>query len=47
MKKHFDYLLHHFHNNFKEDKLTNAKITDEVDGLVTKLTPKSNRIGYN
>ena len=46
-KKHFDYLLHHFHNTFNETRLENAKIKDEVEGLVTKLTPKSNRIGYN
>ena len=46
-KKHFDYLLHYFNNKFNEEKLSNAKITDEVEGLVTKLSLKPNRIGYN
>ena len=46
-KKHFDYLLHHFHNDFNVKKLSEAKIVDQVENLVTKLTPKENRIGYN
>ena len=46
-KNHFPFLLHHFHNDFSEQQLTEAKITDQVEGLVTKLTPKNNRIGYN
>ena len=46
-KNHFNFLLHHFHNDFNEIKLSDAKIRDQVEGLVTKLTPKSDRIGYN
>ena len=44
---HFQYLLHHFSNKFVGEKLSENKITDEVEGLVTKLTLKPNRIGYN
>ena len=46
-KNHFNFLLHHFHNDFTEIKLSDAKITDQIEGLVTKLTPKTDRIGYN
>ena len=46
-KQHFDYLLHHFHNTFNETKISETKITDQVEGMTTKLTPKSGRIGYN
>ena len=44
---HFQYLLHSFNNRFSGDKISDSKITDTVEGLVTKLTLKSNRIGYN
>ena len=46
-KNNFEYLLHYFHNTFTQDKLSDSKITDEVEGLVTKLTVKPKRIGYN
>ena len=46
-KKNFQYLLHYFKNNFEEEKISNTKIKDEIEGLVIKLTLKSNRIGYN
>jgi len=46
-KEHFEYLLHHFHNTFTQEKLTEAKIVDEVEGLVARLTVKLKRIGYN
>ena len=46
-KEHFDFLLHYFHNDFSQLKLSEAKITDQVGGLVTKLTVKPGRVGYN
>ena len=46
-KDHFPFLLHYFNNRFDEEKLSNSKITDEIDGLVTKLKVKNDRIGYN
>ena len=46
-KSNFEYLLHSFSNQFSGDKIADSKITDSVEGLVTKLTLKSNRIGYN
>ena len=46
-KYHFEYLLHYFHNDFSQDKLADTKITDQVEGLVTKLNVKAKRIGYN
>ena len=46
-KDHFPFLLHYFNNRFDEEKLSNSKITDEIDGLVTKLKMKNDRIGYN
>ena len=45
--EHFKYLLHYYHNVFNEGKLYDAKIIDQVEGLVTKLNPKEDRIGYN
>ena len=45
--KHFQYLLHSFSNRFSGDKISESKITDIVEGLVTKPTLKSGRIGYN
>ena len=45
--KHFQYLLHSFNNRFSGDKISESKITDIVEGLVTRLTLKSDRIGYN
>ena len=48
-KEHFDFLLHYFKNDFSQLTLTDAKITDEVEGYVTKLSDKvkTGRIGYN
>ena len=46
-RSHFEYLLHSFSNRFSGDKISDSKITDAVEGLVTKLTLKSDRIGYN
>jgi len=46
-KNHFEYLLHYFHNDFTQDKLSDAKVVDQVQGYVTKLSVKSKRIGYN
>ena len=46
-KEHFEYLLHYFSNSFTKLKLTEAQIVDKVEGLVTPLTVKDNRIGYN
>ena len=46
-KEHFEYLFHYFKNDFTQDKLSEAKIVDKVEGLVTKLTVKPKRIGYN
>ena len=46
-KEHFNYLLHHFRNDFNYEKLSDAKIIDQIQGTVTKLNAKSNRIGYN
>ena len=46
-KKHFDFLLHHFSNIFNENKLSNAKIRDQVEGSVYVLSLKNDRIGYN
>ena len=45
--EHFEYLLHSFDNKFSGSKISESKIRDKVEGLVTKLTLKSNRIGYN
>ena len=48
-KENFGYLLHHFHNDFTQTKLEDAKIVDEVEGQVIKLEKlvKPGRIGYN
>ena len=39
--------MHYFYNTFTQDKLSDSKITDEIEGLVTKLNVKPKRIGYN
>ena len=44
---HFEYLLHSFNNRFSGERIADTKITDAVEGLVTKLTLRANRIGYN
>ena len=46
-KTSFNYLLHHFHNDFNEDKLSDTRIKDQIEGLLIKLNAKPNRIGYN
>ena len=47
-KKNFQYLLHSFSNKFSGEKISESKITDAVEGLVTKLVLKDEpRIGYN
>ena len=45
--EHFQYLLHHFHNDFAQLKLEDAKIVDQVEGQVTELHVKPGRVGYN
>ena len=39
--------MHHFSNIFNENKLSNAKIRDQVEGSVYVLSLKNDRIGYN
>ena len=46
-KNNFQYLLYYFGNIFNEDKLKDSKISDKIEGLVTKLVLKPKRIGYN
>jgi hypothetical protein len=46
-KNNFKYLLHYFSNLFNEDKLKYSKISDEIEGIVTKLVVKHKHIGYN
>ena len=46
-KNNFQYWLYYFGNIFNEDKLKDSKISDKIEGLVTKLVLKPKRIGYN